>query len=201
MNVETAPFTVGTRYGDLLVAVIAAKRDRFNDFERGNVMEIRPRVRVATDPAFEANPASAAHWVIRRRAYAVHETLYFHDLSSVMYCNGLTGDRWHLEDRPYRGGFRNDRGAPVEYPSVTHELMREAVTAAVEEFASVHPQWGEFSRYLLLHGEAEAARFSAVEARREADAYEDKATALYCQATGVASHLPADLLARMPEGA
>jgi len=193
MNPETTPQTIDTPYGKLHIAVIPATEDSFHSMGRGNVTEIRPRLRIASDPTFEADPNHADHWTIRRRAYAVHETLYFHDMTHVEYANGYKGQRWHSESNPYRGGYRNDRRGQVEYHTKTWDMMRDAVRAALDEFAKANPAWGEFSTYLLLKDRHDRESGKAADLRKEAAEHEAKADKLSAQTAPMLAGLPESL--------
>lgn len=166
MNTQTSPVQVKTAYGTLYVAVAAADRHSYHDTERGNVTDLRPEVWVASDPEFTADPGAAEHWTIRGRAYGVH----YHVISEMR-----SDGRWHRSHTPYAGGFRNDRRGPVEFRTKTFDLMWEAVTTALDEFAARYPAWEDVSRYLLLAGDAAAAESRAADARREAEKHDASA--------------------------
>lgn len=168
-NTPTTPVTVDTKYGKLYVSVAQADPHSYHDSERGNVTDLRPLVWIASDPGFEADPDAADHWTIRGRAYAVHYHVFFEDRTGIEYANGYKGERWHRDSyTPYRGGFRTDRRAPVEYSTKTYDLMWEAVTEALDAFAEQHPGWDRFSVYLLHAANARREYGKAAEARAEA---------------------------------
>jgi hypothetical protein len=137
-----------------------AKMERFWD-DGKDVTALRPRIRVATDPTFEADPAADDHFIIRGRAYAVHRSFYFQ-------ANHHTGDPWQMEDAPYRGGYRNDRRAPVEFSQKTWDVINAAVIAALDAFVADHPEWRHFSEYLYWDGKENAARAEARDLERQA---------------------------------
>jgi hypothetical protein len=195
MNPETNPVTVDTPYGKLYVAVISATEDVHYQSGEGRVVDVSPRVRVATDPTFEADPGHADHWTIRRRAYAVHKTLYFRDLTHIEYSNGNNGGRWQAEESPYKGGFRNDRRAQVEYGTKTWDMMRDAVHDALDKFAAAHPGWEDFSRYLLLKGKHDRRISEAVDLRVQADKEQAEAEKLAGEMAPVFDAVPASLRA------
>ncbi len=182
MNPESTPHKLDTPYGVLYVAVMRTKEDSFRDTERGNVMELRPRVRVASDVCFEANPAAASHWTIRGRAYAVHRTYTFQDLAHITYNNGVNAGRWHPENNPNHGGFRNATRKPVEFRTPTYDLMETAVTDALDSFAADHPDWAVFSEYLYRAAKEGSARMEAAQAKRELDAALTRADAFAMEA-------------------
>ncbi|MEU7278730.1 hypothetical protein AB0A69_08070 [Streptomyces sp. NPDC045431] len=195
MNPETNPVTVDTRYGKLLVAVSSAKEDSFHDWERGNVTELRPRVRIASDPTFEADPGHVDHWTIRGRAYAVHQTVYFRDLSKADYASGTNLDLWHSEESPYRGGFRNDRRAQVEYRTKTYDLMRQAVADALDVFAKEHQGWDDFSVYLLKASKRDSEMSKYARLLKEAEEHKVQGEKFDQEAAPLYESLPADLRA------
>ena len=195
----TTPVAMHTRYGLLYVAVIEADRHSYRDTDRGDVTDIRPRVRVATDPTFDADPTHAHHWTIRGRAYAVHNTYYFQDLTHVKYSPGSFGKRWHKESSPHRGGLRNDGGHQVPYGTTTFDQMTAAVVTALDAFADVHPGWTDLSRYLLHRSDAAMASFRAAEARKEADEHEETAAAHADAAHAVGASVPDSLIKMITE--
>lgn len=192
---ETTPITIDTPHGKLYIAVARAKEDSYHDFERGNVTDLHPLVRIATDPTFEADPNHADHWEIRRRNYAAHQTLYWHDLSHTSYATGTNLDFWHSERNPYNGGFRNDRRGQVEFRTKTYDMMRQTVADALDEFDKTHPGWKELSVYLLLHAKLTRELDEAYTLRKEADEHEDKAKVLTAQAQPMFDALPDTLRA------
>lgn len=181
MRTQTTPVQTETPYGTLYVAVAAADRRSYHDRERGNVTELRPEVWVASDPGFEADPGAEQHWTIRGRAYAVHYHVIFEE---------RPGGKWHRSHTPYGGGFRNDRRNPVEFGTKTFDLMWDAVTAALDDFAVRHPGWEDVSRYLLLSHDAASAESKAEDARREAAQHDAEAAGLRKQAGRFAASLP-----------
>lgn len=163
MKTQTTPVQVKTAYGALFIAVAAADRHSYHDMERGSVTDLRPELWVASDPEFEADPAAEQHWTIRGRSYGVHYHVILEDRRD---------GRWHRHHAPYAGGFRNDRRGPVEFGTKTFDLMWDAVTTALDNFAASHPGWEDVSRYLLHANDARAAEFRAAEARKEAEQHE-----------------------------
>ena len=190
MNPESTPHKVNTPYGVLYVAVMSVKEDSFHDSERGNVTELRPRIRVASDSAFEADPSGSDHWTIRGRAYAVHRTYWFHDMSHITYTNGGNAGRWHSEANPNHGGFRNSMRKPVEVRTPTRDLMEKAVENALDSFATAYPDWVKFSEYLYLTAKEDLARMRAVQAEKELAAAQTEEGSFARQANDVARTLP-----------
>lgn len=190
MKVDTDPIKLDTPLGALYVAVTTAKEDSFHDRGRGLVTELRPRLWVSTTPDFEADPHHAEHLTIRGRAYAVLRSFYFHDLSHITYDNGVNAGRWHRESAPHRGGYRTDRGAPVEFRTATYELIDDTVTAALDAFAAAHPQWGELSCYLLLISQHRSEQGTAAVLRSQAAEHEARAVELYREAEPLINALP-----------
>ncbi|MET9119900.1 hypothetical protein [Streptomyces sp. NPDC004528] len=172
MNSETTPVTVETRYGKLFVAVIPALEKKYHSTERGNVTDLYPRVRVASDPTFEANSGHVDHWTIRGRAYAVHQTVYFDDLSDREWASGTNLDLWHSEASGYGEGFRNDRRGQVEFRTKTYDLMRQAVADALDVFSEEHQGWEDFSIYLLKARYRRNELDQAARLRREAEEHQ-----------------------------
>lgn len=197
MNPETSPVVVDSPYGKLYVAVIRAEEDRIHDSERGWVTELRPRVRVASDPGFEADPSHADHWTIRGRAYAVHQTVYRHDLRHVVYGNGANGGLWHTQESPHRGGFRNDKRRQVEFRTPTWDLMRNTMHAALDEFHRTNKGWEEFSTYLLLKGKRDSEVNEAVRLRAEASEHETRAVRLAGEMAPIFDRLSPSLVSRL----
>ncbi|MFC4507039.1 MULTISPECIES: hypothetical protein [Streptomyces] len=193
MNPETNPVTVETSYGKLYVAVLSAKEDSFHDSERGYVTELRPRVRVASDPTFEADPRHVEHWTIRNRAYAVHETVYYRDLSDVSSASGTNLDLWHSEDSPHMGGFRNDRRRQVEYRTATYDLMRQVVANALDVFSKDHEGWEDFSVYLLLKRKRDSQMDESARLHKEAAEHEAKGEKFEQEAAPLYDVLPDSL--------
>lgn len=181
MKTQTTPVQVETAYGTLYVAVAAADRHSYHDMERGDVVDLRPEVWVASDPEFTGDPGVDRHWTIRGRAYAVH----YHVISE-----GRTDGRWHRSHTPYGGGFRNDRRGPVEFGTKTFDLMWDAVATALDSFAARHPKWEDVSRYLLLSHDAASAEGKAANARREAEEHDATAADFRAQAKRFAAVLP-----------
>lgn len=188
----TAPVAMHTRYGLLYVAVIEADRHSYHDTDRGDVTDIRPRVRAATDPTFDADPAHADHWTIRGRSYAVHNTYYFQDLTHVF------GERWHKESSPYGGGFRNDSGQ-VPYSTATYDQMAAAVVTALDAFADAHSGWTDLSRYLLHRSDTATALYRAEQARKEAEQHEETGAAHAAAAFKVRTSIPDSLIKMITE--
>lgn len=197
MNPETNPVTVDTPYGKLYVSVIAAQEDSYHSMARGNVTELRPRVRVASDPTFEADPNHEDHWTIRRRAYAVHQVLYFHDKSDAEWAKGTSVDLWHTDTKSYDDGFRNDMRAQVSYDTKTYDLMRVAVTDALVIFAEANPGWEDFSLYLLQANKRDSELYKVKNLRAEADQHEAKAKKFDQKAGPLFERVPESLRALM----
>lgn len=187
MNPETTPVTIDTPYGVLYVAVMDAMEDSFHDSERGNVTELRPRLRVASDPTFKADPDHADHWTIRRRAYALHHTVYLWDRRKH------DGGLWHRESSPYRGGFRNDRRDQVGFWTATYDLMDAALSTALDTFAAKHEGWEELSRYLLLKYKHDREVSQAESLWKEAGEHAAKAVDLAGEVASVFDVVSADL--------
>lgn len=195
MNPETNPIKVYTPLGPLHIAVIGADEETYYEHKRGHQTDIRPRVRVATDPTFEADPDHPDHWTIRRRAYAVHRTFFFEDRTHVVYDNGVNAGRWHHETAPYRGGYRNDRRGQVEFGTKTYDLMDKTVTAALDEFAADYPEWADFSVYLLLANKRDRAHTESTELRRQAAEAERRAAEMDKEAQPYLDRVSDDLAA------
>jgi hypothetical protein len=168
-----------TKYGALYIAIEPADEYSYRDTERGNVIELRPQLRVCTAPEFEAD-AVAEHWTIRGRAYTIHDFMIF---------DARRDGRWHRLRSPYMGGFRNDRRGPVEFRTATFDLMRDTVVTALDEFAARHPGWEDVSRYLLHSNKATGAELAAMEARREAERYDAEAAEFRTRAEPFAAAL------------
>ena len=181
MITETTPVRIETPFGPLHIAVMPA--------ERGNVTELRPMLRVATDPTFEADPAHIDRFTYRRRAYAVHYEVYFADRTH------MEGERWHRSHAPYGGGIRNDVRGVVTWRTPTFDALWQAVTAGLDAFAAATPGWGGLSRYMLLASEADAATSKAADLRREAAKEEEKAANLIEQAAPHLGSVPAETAA------
>lgn len=191
MNPESTPHKINTPYGVLYVAVAPAKQDRFYDTDRRtDVTVLVPRLRIASDAAFEADPNAAEHWTIRGRAYGVHQLYYFRDLTHVVYSNGRRGGRWHLEDNPHRGGFRNDKRLPVEFGTATYEMMDLLVTNALNCFAADRPGWTQFSEYLHLTDQEKSARCEASRLETELHRAVEKANDFAGRAWELGAKLP-----------
>lgn len=190
MNPDSTPHRISTPYGALYLSIRRARQDHFHEEGRGDVTELVPRIRVASDASFEADPNATDHWTIRARAYAVHNVYYFKDLTHVEYSDGRRGDRWHAEDAPYRGGFRNDRRQPVDFRTATWDLMDKAVTAALDSFAADRPEWGRYSEYLYQRAQEETARMEIVQLESELDRKRGEADAFTCRAQALAVDLP-----------
>jgi len=195
MQTITTPLRYDTPHGTLYLAVTTAMPDNFHEVDgRGDVTELRPRVHVATNPDFEANPNHPDHWTIRRRAYALAATFYLHDLSHVRYSNGYTGGRWHTNSRTgLAGGYVNDRGNKVEYQSATYDLMDKAVTDTLDAFHAEHPQWVELSIYLRLAADHDSAMKEADRLRKEADEAQARGDRLWAEAAPMINALPETL--------
>lgn len=194
MKTPTTPVRMDTPHGPLYIAVTAAKRYSYHDSERGNVTELRPYLRIASDAAFEADPNAADHWTIRRRSYGVHWVMFFEDRTHIEYASGLKGERWHQNDHtPDQGGFRNDKRHPVGFDTATYDLMWDAVTAALDAFASAHPAWADLSRYLLHVADMDGAHIVADTAQREYERAVDEARMHENLANDVFASLPGSL--------
>lgn len=195
MKTETTPVKVSTPHGALYIAVMSADRRRYYDTERGDVTELRPHLRIATDPTFEADPAHADHWTIRGRAYAVHFEIFFEDRTKIEYEHGYQGERWHRGHKPYAGGFRKDNRGEVQFGTATWDAMWKATVGALDLFDASHPGWMDLSRFLLLDGESERASGKAAEARREAAKYDAEAATLVAESSKYGRAVPATTLA------
>lgn len=198
MQTETTPIKTTTPYGALYIAVSRAERYSYHDSERGNVTDLRPFLRVASDPAFEADPYATEHWTIRRRAYAVHYKIYFEDRTPLNFPKGMNGERWHHDGTPYRGGFRNDKRQPVDILTKTWDLMWDAVTVGLDAFAEQHPGWQDLSRYLLIRSEQAGHEFNATRLRSEAAECDAKALKSAGEAAYLEDRVPLTLLALGP---
>lgn len=195
MQTLTTPIEIDTPHGPLYVAVERAERHSYCDSERGNVTELRPFLRVASDPTFEADPNAEEHWTIRRRSYGVHYTIFFEDRTGIEYAAAdMKGERWHYDRAPYAGGFRADHGGLVEFGTKTWDLMWAAVSAALDAFDAAHPGWQELSRYLLLWSDADTACDKARDLRKKATEQDQKAAALEAEAGAIGSTLPDSLM-------
>ena len=187
MITESTPVCVDTPLGPLHVAVMHAERRSWHEVGKGDVTALRPMLRVATDPTFEADPNHADHFTYRRRAYAVHYEVY---------CEERNGERWHRGGRaPYAGGFRNDRRGEVEWRTATFDALWQAVTAGLDAFAAATPGWEGLSRYMLLHSEVSAATSEAADLRRKAEKLDLKADALIQEAAPHLGSVPAETAA------
>lgn len=196
MKMPTRPITLHTEYGALFVSVVAAIEQRHYDVdERRDVVTIQPQVYVSSTPEFAADPQTEDHWVIRKRRYAVLHKFRFHDLSHLANADGVPGNRWHMEDTPDRGGYRNDRHAPVQVLSATWDLMDAAVTDALDAFDSAHPAWRDLSLYLWHKERQASAELKAARLRTELAKAEEKAQRYDEQGTAVAANTPAYLTA------
>lgn len=189
MQTPTEPLKFDTAYGALYIAISPATEQRAHISGQGNVTEVLPRVHVATDPTFEADPAHTDHWTIRGRAYAVHQVYNFRTMAPA------DSSRWRLGSNPYGGGFRNDKGRPVEVRTATYDLMDKAVSDALDEFEAEYPQWVDLSVYLLLTGKRESALAEAARLRKEAEQREDEAFDLNAKASPMVPGMPNDLFA------
>lgn len=195
---ESKPFELETPLGKLYVSVIDASEYHYYRTGHGKVTELRPRVRVGTDPAFETDHTSGAqHWTIRRRAYTVHRTFYFNDLSHIEYSNGANGDRWHKESAPHQGGYRNDRGGQVEFDTATYNQINDAVITALDKFAEGNPQWADMSVLLLLRIKRNRELSKAAQAHKEAEAAEAEASKLAADMDPIFQRMPRDLFGHL----
>lgn len=190
MQTDTTPLTYDTPHGTLYVAVATAREDHYHDSERGNVTDLRPRLWVASNPTFEADPNHVEHWTIRGRAYGVSRAFKFHDQSHITYDNGVNAGRWHRESARYQGGYITDRGKKVEFRTPTYEAIEGAITDTLDKFATDHPQWGELSAYLLYAHKHSSAVREAADLRRKAEEEEEKASALWGEAEPLINALP-----------
>lgn len=194
MKTETIPVRMDTQYGPLYVAVMYAREDQYHDMERGNITELLPRVRVASDPDFEADPNHADHWTIRRRAYAVHNTLVWKDRSAAEYASGTARDFWHHESSPFGRGYHNDRRTQVEFRTATYDLMWDAELAALETFAAEYPQWQELSTLMRFKGQRDRHAAEAADLMRQAEREKAAADRYREQAAPLFDALPSSLL-------
>jgi hypothetical protein len=160
MTPESDPYKVTTPFGPLYLAVMPATMDTFWD-NNTRVTALRPRIRVASDPAFEADPAHPDHFTIRGRVYGVHRSFRF-------WPGHISGDHWHKEDPPHGGGYRNDKRKLVEFQTPTYNNIDAAVIAALDAFATDNPEWPHFSEYLYWDGKENAARAEARDLERQA---------------------------------
>jgi hypothetical protein len=190
-NTPTIPAVVDTKYGRLYIAVAPADRDNYHDIERGNVTDLLPRLYVATDPAFEANPNADDHWTIRGRAHAVHYQIHYRK-------HAANGKLWHRALTPNAGGFRKTNGGQVEFRSATYGQMWEALTTALDTFADTHAGWQALSHYLLLSGDGNTAQQAAEQARTEAAKQDKIAGDFFRQAGAVGAKLAPALLDMLP---
>jgi hypothetical protein len=183
MKTPTTPLKFTTLYGPLYIAVLAANAHSYHDTERGNVTDLRPSLRVASSSAFEAEPARADHWTIRRRPYGVHWEIFHEDRTA------LGGDRWH-RTAPYRGGFRADHGGPVETQTKTFDLMWEETVRALDTFDAQNEGWRDLSVHLLHQQRADAAFVKEHNAYREAEKYLAEGQAHEKESNAVYATLP-----------
>lgn len=186
MNTETTPIRFTTLYGPLYIAVMRANLSEWNDTERGNVSELRPRLRIASDPAFEADPAAEDHWTIRGRAYAVHYEILH---------NRRSGEWERGDHTPYQGGFRKANRGPVAFRTATWDAMWEEVIRALDTFDATHPGWKNLSSYLHYRGQCDSHEFKAAQLRREAADEESKALTFAAEAASCAGGVPEPMLA------
>lgn len=199
MQTKTTPIKTTTPYGALYIVVSRAERHSYHVTGRGNVTDLRPFLRVASDSTFEADPNAKDHWTIRRRSYGVHYSIYFEDRTHIQYAaTDRQGERWHYNGAPYRGGFRNDMRNPVEFHTKTWVLMWDAVTGALDAFAEQHPGWQDLSRYLLIRSEQAGHEFNATRLRSEAAECDAKALKSVGEAAYLRDRVPDDLLALIP---
>lgn len=194
MNTETTPITMTTPLGPLYLAVMCADRYSYHSMDRGNVTDLRPMVRVATDSTFDADPTHADHWTIRGRAYAVHYEIFFEDRTKIEYANGYQGERWHRERTPYAGGFRKDNGGHVPFGTATWDVMWKTLSDALDTFDANTPGWQDLSRYLLLRGDQHTEEHKAAELRREAAEHDTNALNHGIEAARWADKVPPGLM-------
>jgi hypothetical protein len=200
VKTETTPIKFTTLYGPLYIAIARANLHEYYRTGRGNVAELRPCLRVASDPAFEADPAAEDHWTIRGRAYAVHYKIYFEDFTGVEYDNGYQGERWHTDSAPYKGGFRNAKRDEVEFRTKTRDLMWEETVRALDTFDAQNPGWKNLSSYLYYLGQAASHESQAAGLRREAADHDTKALAFAADAATCAGGTPEPLLNLIKKG-
>jgi hypothetical protein len=185
MKTPTTPVRLDTPLGPLYVAVDTATRHSYYDSERGDVTELRPELRVASDPEFTADPNHTDHWTIRKSAHGVHYVIFFEDRTR------FEGGRWHRDGyTPYQGGFVNNMRKPVGFMSKTWDLMWQTLTEALDRFDVDHPRWQDLSRYLLLRSEQTRHEARAADLRREAEEHDAKAIAFAAEAAAVGNTLP-----------
>lgn len=196
MQTQTEAIHMITDFGPLFVSVTQAKAETHYDVDqRRDVAVLRPRLYVASDPAFEADPDADDHWLIRRRRYGVLRLYNFRDLTHLEYADGRRGDRWHAENNPNRGGYRNDRRGQVEFQTTTWNQMNAAVLMALEAFAEMFPQWGELSLYLLAKAEEESNDLEISRVRAELSKLADRAASCALATVAAGERTPDDLLA------
>lgn len=182
MKTHTTAVPLTTKFGKLYAAVATATENSYHEMGTGNVTETIPRLWVASDLDFTADPGAAEHWTIRGQAYGVHQHL--------CYRRG----KWTRDpNTPYRGGFRDDAYNTVEFGTKTWDAMWDAVESAVGAFAFRYPKWPELSTFLLYRSQASGAEGQALAARREADKAEAQAAALRAQQAGTQAALTPDL--------
>jgi hypothetical protein len=199
MKTITTPVTFATLYGPLYIAVEQADPYSYHDTERGNVTDLRPMLRVASDPAFEADPDAADHWTIRGRAYAVHYKVFFEDRTHIEYANGYREGRWHRDGYvPFGGGFRNDRRGPVDRHTKTFNLMWEETVRALDTFDVQTPGWMDLSRYLYHRGMQASEEGKAAALRAEAEGHDARALKAGSEAAKLAVALPPAVLDLVP---
>lgn len=163
MRTQSTPVAVETKFGSLYVAVACADPREYHEMGRGNVVDLRPELWVATDAGFEGDPNAADHWTIRGRAYALH----YH----VVRERG----EWHRSHTPYNGGFRNDRRGQVEFRTKTWDQMWEATVEGLNTFHKRTPGWEGLSVYMLHAANERIEQDRAETARREAEQHDKTA--------------------------
>jgi hypothetical protein len=185
MKTETTPVPVDTPLGTLYVAIRRAREDSYHETGRGRVTVLRPRLFVSTAPEFEARPDASEHWVIRGRKYGVQKVFYTRDTPNNV---------WHHDNRDWSGdGYRDDRNGEVNFRTATHNAIDGAVTAGLDVFATLHPQWAQVSEYLEHHAEAESAASKALTLRHEANKHEARGELAEAEALTVIAGAPAEL--------
>ena len=193
MKTPTVPVAMETQYGTLYIVVAAADEYSYHDTERGNVTDLRPVLWVCSDREF-GDVRKSQSWTLRKRAYGVHYRLYREDRRHLLGADGMPMDVWHRSGyQPYEGKFRTDNGGEVTFGTATYKALWNAVTEAVDTFATRNPGWEALSRYLLHDANATREDGKGAAARQEAAACDAEADKHRVQRDG--TRVPDTLLA------
>lgn len=196
MQTTTTPMQMDTVLGPLFVSVTAAKNFRHYDVDqREDVNILRPRLYVSTNTQFEGDADNSEHWTLRGRPYSVLRLYNFLDLTHLRYNNGSDGGRWHAEDNPHGGGYRNPKNRTVEARTPAHDLMDATVLMTLDTFATQYPQWGELSNYLRCKAATESTDLQIWQAQKEIDGMRKLAAQQQSETDEAFRRAPNDLLA------